>query len=106
MGTIQHKNIEEADRHDPKSHAHTGTYPQISDIVKHEAPTPATDGTTVTFQTAGVFTSNSLEVYMDGILQIQGTDYNEVGAVGATGFKMIFAPDSDEVLRVFYLRAA
>lgn len=73
-------------------------------LVLHETPTPATDGSQTVFQVANVYVPGTLEVWLDGLPQIKTTDYTEEAVAAPTGFTMGTAPDSDEALRVKYLR--
>lgn len=70
-------------------------------FIMHETPTPATNGVQVVFTTAFSYVAGLLEVYLDGLMQTKGVDYNETSS---TSFTMTSAPDSDEVLRVNYIR--
>ena len=73
-------------------------------FVMHETPNPATDGAQKLFTCANAYVSGLLEVYIDGLLQIKGTDYAETDAAAGT-FTLVVAPDSDENLRVNYIKA-
>ncbi len=72
-----------------------------SKFIMHETPTPATNGSQKVFTVANAYVSGLLEVYLDGLMQIKGTDYTETSS---TTFTMVEAPDSDEVLRVNYIK--
>lgn len=71
-------------------------------MVFQETPTPATDGAQVVFTVANAYVSGTLMVYLDGLRQIPTTDYSETTS---TTFTMVAAPDSDEVLRVDYIKS-
>jgi len=70
--------------------------------VIQETPTPATDGAQVIFTVASAYVAGTLKVFLDGLRQIPTTDFSETTT---TTFTMVVAPDSDEVLRVDYLKA-
>lgn len=74
-----------------------------SRLIYHETPTPATDGVTTLFTLANAYVSGSLQVFLDGLQQIKTTDYTETSANSGT-FTMGSAPDSNEVLRVSYIK--
>jgi hypothetical protein len=72
-----------------------------SRFVFHETPTPATNGSQVIFTVASAYVSGLLEVFLDGLLQTKNTDYTETNS---TSFTFVIAPDSDESLRVNYIK--
>lgn len=70
-------------------------------LIKNEAPTPATDGTTTAFSVATPnYATGSLRVYLNGQRLKSGAsnDYVET----TTGFTMNYAPASTDVLLVDY----
>ena len=75
-----------------------------SRFVYGETPTPATDGSTKVFTTSVAYVSGLLEVIMDGLVQIKDTDWSETSPSAGT-FTMGTAPDSDENLRINYIKA-
>ena len=62
-------------------------------------PTPVTDGSTVLFTIPFGYVPGSLEVYLNGLLQRPGTDYDETDNVAGT-FTMTSAPISTDNLFV------
>ena len=76
--------------------------PPTANFIKHETPTPATDGAQLIFTTTNDYTSGTLEVFLDGLLQIKDTDYTETTS---TTFTFTVAPDANEVLRVGYIKS-
>ena len=70
-------------------------------FVKHETPTPATDGAQKVFTVADPYEDGLLDVYLDGLLQVKGVDYSETTP---TTFTMTIAPESDEVLKSSYIK--
>lgn len=73
----------------------------LANIVKHETPTPATDGARKIFTVANAYVGGTLDVYVEGILDIPTTDFSETSS---TTFTRIIAPDSDEKIRVSYIK--
>jgi hypothetical protein len=71
----------------------------------HQTPTPATNGTQklFTLPSGDEYVSGLLEVYLDGLMQAKGVDYAETSS---TTFTMTDAPDSDEALRINYIRTS
>jgi hypothetical protein len=71
----------------------------------HQTPTPATDGTQkiFTLPNGDEYVAGLLEVFLDGLLQTKGVDYTESSSVT---FTMTNAPDSDEALRVNYIKTS
>lgn len=73
-----------------------------SSIVHGETPTPATDGAQTVFAVANAYVAGSLKVYRGSLLMYNPTDFSETTS---TTFTMVVAPDSDEPLRVDYIKA-
>jgi leucyl aminopeptidase (aminopeptidase T) len=69
----------------------------------HKTPTPATDGAqkVFTLPDAETYVSGLLEVFVDGLMQTKGVDYNET--TSAT-FTMVNALDANETLRINYIK--
>ncbi|KKN42492.1 hypothetical protein LCGC14_0712530 [marine sediment metagenome] len=76
----------------------------VSNIVKHEIPTPTTDGATTVFTVANPYESGTLEVFRDQsvLLKGSGKDFEDTTT---TTFTVASVPDADEVLWVSYIKA-
>jgi len=74
----------------------------------HETPSGTIDGSNKTFSCSYTFVTESLEVYLNGLLQIRDTDYAENGNLN--GFVMTNAPLSTPVpadtLWVHYIKSS
>ena len=70
-------------------------------FVFYEIPTPATNGVITVFTTDHNYVANSLQVFIDGILRSKTVYFSETTS---TTFTMVSAPDSNESLRVTYIR--
>jgi len=73
----------------------------LDKLVSQTTVTPATDGAETVFITPHTYRTNTLYVYRDQSLLIRGIDYTETTS---TTFTMTDAPDSDEILRVSYIK--
>jgi len=71
----------------------------------HQTPTPATNGAQKVFTllSGDEYVSGLLEVYLDGLMQTKEVDYAETSS---TTFTMTNAPDSDEALRINYIKTS
>lgn len=69
----------------------------------HQTPVPATNGSQLVFTlpNSEEYVSGLLEVFLDGLLQVKGTDYSETTT---STFTMTAAPDANEVLRINYIK--
>ena len=76
----------------------------LSDIVKHEIPTPSPNASQTVFTVANDYVSGTLEVFRDqaALLKGSGKDFTETSS---TTFTVASAPDADEVLWVCYVKA-
>jgi hypothetical protein len=85
------------------SNAKIGSNMDFSRFRFHKTPTPVTDGAqkAFTIPDSESYVAGLLEVFLDGLMQIKDTDYVETSA---TVFTMTNAPDTDEVLRINYIR--
>jgi microcystin-dependent protein len=70
-------------------------------IVSDEAVTGLVNGSNTSYTTNRAYIATSLEVYLDGVHQIRGTDYTET-TPGTGVFTMTNAPVSGSILRVNY----
>jgi hypothetical protein len=68
-----------------------------------EVATPATDGSTVLFNTSNSYRSGTLVVHRDGIALFDGNGLTETSASSGT-YTLDDAPDSNEVLRNSYVK--
>lgn len=69
--------------------------------ITNEEPTPATDGAQTVFTVANTYVAGTLQVMLDGLVQHLTDDYSETTS---TTFTMVVAPESDEELRVNYIK--
>ncbi len=74
-----------------------------SAFVKHEIPTPATDGAQKVFTVANAYESGSLEVFRDQSA-MQGGAGKDFTETSSTTFTMTLAPDADEEIWVCYIK--
>ncbi len=74
----------------------------VSRFAFNKIPTPATDGVQTVFTVPeGSYVSGLLELFIDGLQQVKGVDWTETSP---TTFTTMLAPDSDEKLRVNYIK--
>jgi len=69
--------------------------------ILNEVPTPATDGAQTVFTVVNSYVAGTLQPFLDGLKQIQTTDYAETTP---TTFTMVVAPAADEALVVNYIK--
>ena len=70
-------------------------------IVSDETPTGSVNGSNTSFTTQRAYISTSLEVFINGLKQIRGTDYTET-TPGSGIFTMAVAPATGDAVRVNY----
>lgn len=74
----------------------------IDRFIWHETPTPTPPDGTATFAVTNNYVTGTLEVFIDGLRQIDTTDYTE--NPGGANFAMGAAPDPLEILEVAYIK--
>jgi len=68
-------------------------------IVDNEIPSGSIDGNNVTFNTSFAYVANSTKLYLNGLRQRIGSDYNESGGTTVT---MLYVPQTNDSLLIDY----
>lgn len=75
-------------------------------FITEESPTGTINGTNKVFTTVNnTYVANSLEIYLNGLKQLRGTDYTETTPSSGT-FTFVTAPLTGDIIRVNYQLAA
>lgn len=70
-------------------------------IITDETPTGSVNGSNTAFATARPYIASSLEIYINGLKQVRGTDYTET-TPGSGSFTMTTAPLTGDLIRTNY----
>ena len=73
----------------------------VGDIIIQETPTPAPNGFQAVFNVVNSYRPGTLEVFRDQSVLLRNIDYTETTPMS---FTLAKAPDSNETLRVNYIK--
>lgn len=77
---------------------------QKTDLIFNEVPGGAKNGVNLVFTTAFPYRAGTLQVYLNGLLQAPGEDYNETGNQTSFTFILPTVPINTDTLTVNYVK--